>query len=1432
MRWDGNDTIYAIPGNNSIAFYKYIISRNQWVRLNDLASPAGPESAIGLMGNNHFIVSLNYSTINYIYDAALDSFDENVPAPGNFTTSSNLYFDGVDTVYAMMESNWLRKFVISENRWYSLMQAPAFFGDSQNISFEGLGNDLYMYASRNAHQYMAAKYSISNNKFTQITSPPMETSQTSYIVTDNIRYVYILQNCIDSFRQDNMMIRYDTVLDKYTPDIYSPGRSYYYDRSSWDPLYGSENAKPFYTDTWTSMAFDGVDTVYYKNYDTIVSYSVSAKKQINSWKNIYYNYGHIAYSSGYLYMTIGSGSNRFVRQNLKTYGWEELANAPGNLNLAYTQNLLVDSTGRLYVAQAGGSKVIYRYLPASNTWETIADAPVALNTGSNMVYDGNNRIYFTFGGSTSRDYYYYNISSNGWTSRANIIDDIPGSGAVQMYYNGKVYLLKGKGLDTMSVYDTSANTWVAGPVAPTTVNRGSGFVAVNSQFALMAPAGAKGAVWRFNYPDATKGNNSYGTYTSRNFLIEGVFSYVGLEANLNIPNNTAIIFQTRTTPDGTTWSNWQDVSDKKLSSSHLLAQINSPLQKNIQVRAILISYNGYDSPTLYDFKVNYFSDTSPPNNPTVLSVYQNDQKSTELTNNTWYNISQPYIDWPEPGEAGGATDGVVGSNISGYYIYVGSDVAAVPESQGVLVNVSNYQPTLATSGLYYINIQAVDGSGNVAEAVFSPYLYKFDIDKPANPASISSDPAGYSNTNSFSFNWPVAQDTHSGIKEYCYKTAATEGAYSVEQCQSGTSINAIPAAYQQGANILYVRAHDYADNYSDSTQEVTFYFNSGPPSRPSNLTVDPVNTIQNSFTFDWDPPAAYIGNVDKISYFYSINALPSVSNTTRVETKSIGPAAFATQAGANGFYLVAKDESGNIDWNAYASVTFYANTVAPGVPVNPTIADISSRASSRWALAISWDQPANLGSGVDHYIIERSTDKFRYNQIGTADAPAFVDTVVSENTEYYYRIKAADSVNNPSPASSVVSLSPTGKYAEPPEIASGPDVEIGSNQVTIRWQTSRPCFGYVNYGSAHDKLVDNKGSNEEITDHVVTITGIMANTVYYYKIQNFDADREYQLSNSYSILRTFRSKQSPIIQDVKVSDIKLDSALISWSAQSIVNYNILYGKSVFYGLSKEGNTTGENVSVSLTDLEHSSNYHFKIVAMSVDGDEIRSDDYNFNTMSYPQASDIKFQPVDGPTTSVEVSWKTNVRATSIVSYQIDADIKEQSDGAFLTDHKIVITGLADNAEYRIQIKGVDEYGNNVVSEVATWRTAVDTRPPVVTNIKVDPTYNSSGNKSQLIVTWETDEPSSSQIEFGMFGKDKGYQSKNTNDVNLTTKHIMIIPDLETATAYHLRPLSQDKSGNVGYGQDTIAVIGQNQKSFVRAIFLMFESLFSWLSINK
>jgi hypothetical protein len=166
-----------------------------------------------------------------------------------------------------------------------------------------------------------------------------------------------------------------------------------------------------------------------------------------------------------------------------------------------------------------------------------------------------------------------------------------------------------------------------------------------------------------------------------------------------------------------------------------------------------------------------------------------------------------------------------------------------------------------------------------------------------------------------------------------------------------------------------------------------------------------------------------------------------------------------------------------------------------------------------------------------------------------------------------------------------------------------------------------------------------------------------------------------------------------------------------------------------------------------------------------------------------------------------------------------------------TSHKITIEGLADKSVYEIFVSGRDKFGNETTSNKVTFDTPKDSRPPKISDIVIETSNvgNISTGKAQVVVSWKTDEPANSQIEYGVGLGGNDYTYKTTLDKTYTNSHLVIISNLDPSKPYHLRILTDDMAGNVTKSGDNTVVTGDVSKSALDVIFTTLQNIFGWLS---
>ena len=254
-------------------------------------------------------------------------------------------------------------------------------------------------------------------------------------------------------------------------------------------------------------------------------------------------------------------------------------------------------------------------------------------------------------------------------------------------------------------------------------------------------------------------------------------------------------------------------------------------------------------------------------------------------------------------------------------------------------------------------------------------------------------------------------------------------------------------------------------------------------------------------------------------------------------------------------------------------------------------------------------------------------------------------------------------------------------------------------------------------------------------------------------------------------------------------------------------------------------------NIELTGLDDDTKYFFRVTLYDNEGGEYRGDLYSFTTPARPRISNLHFQPLAGePTSSQVITWNTNVPTTSLIRLtSTGLAAQELSDSVLKTDHKIVVRGLVDDTEYRLLAESRDAGGNIATSEAQTLRTALDTRPPKISDIVIETSVRGMGAEArgQIVISWKTDEPSTSQVAFAEGSQATGLQNKSAEDTALTTDHVVVISDVSTSKVYSVQPLSADKSKNIGLGGVDTAIIGRASNDVITIVLTTIKGIFGF-----
>ena len=788
---------------------------------------------------------------------------------------------------------------------------------------------------------------------------------------------------------------------------------------------------------------------------------------------------------------------------------------------------------------------------------------------------------------------------------------------------------------------------------------------------------------------------------------------------------------------------------------------------------------------------------------------------------------------------------------------------------------SGYIGTALTtsSSPYYFNIKAVDNSGNIFSGSSAQFQFRFDNTAPANVTYISCASGSFSNVADMSFNWPTSglsasTDSNAGLYGWQYQINSTSGTWlgtttesllgvtnyilssetgrTLSQSQDGSSI-------VSGTNVVYFRTVDAAGNTSsDGTiRTCNLSYGGAAPAfgGTDTVTVTPITSTANSYALSW-PTATPSGSNSVAHYYYMINTSPPstlatlqgnastyIDNST---TRTVAAAALpGVNKGTNTVYVVAIDNATTPNYSPsnYISGTFTLSSTDPDNVGSVVASDSSIKASSQWNVTLTWVAPTYQGAGNLTYLVKRSTDNSTFTQVGTTTGLSYVDTTPS-SAKYYYKVYTKDGAAAQSSGTNAVSITPTGKWTTAPTIDTGPSAgSLTTKKATITWSTSRTSDSKVQYGTTSGSYNTVEPSNSsQVTSHSIQLTGLNPGTTYYYKTKWTDEDGNTGTSDE----KSFSTNAAPTVKDVLAKSIGLTTTTIQYTSSNASKVKIYYGTTTSFGGSKEVSTSTSETTYTteLTGLSDGTKYYYKINTFDSDSTEYEGTTLDFTTLPRPKITNVRIQQVANTAQStILITWTTNTEVSSIVTYYPEGQTGDARDevNVALTkgDHRMIVRSLLPQTDYMLVVKGRDKVGNEATSDSQRLTTATDTRPPQISDLHVEGsnipavTQTAQEQTAQLIVSWNTDEPGTSQVEFGE-GTGTTYAQKTQEDSNLTFNHIVIISNLTPSKVYHLRSLSKDKAGNLGNSIDTVTITPKATENALNLVIMNLQGAFGFL----
>lgn len=525
----------------------------------------------------------------------------------------------------------------------------------------------------------------------------------------------------------------------------------------------------------------------------------------------------------------------------------------------------------------------------------------------------------------------------------------------------------------------------------------------------------------------------------------------------------------------------------------------------------------------------------------------------------------------------------------------------------------------------------------------------------------------------------------------------------------------------------------------------------------------------------------------------------------------------------------------------YDNIT-QSGTAVLDTPTSFTLKDGSNLETDKYRLLLIWDDVSVRN--FSKYIVDRSTDGTTWeSQHDISVKNGYLDVNLNSGQKYYYRVKTEDSYGNISRPTAVLMSQP----GAAPDVTAKPTITMQNwkqeygVRATVTWDTDQSADSFVVYSkeplqagtstlTTSGKAAQVVGQFDKTLSHSVLVQQLDPSTKYYFKTLS---QNEIKITGASDIVEMETPARIPlVISGVEFKSTTNTGTTVIWSTNKLSTSKLEYGTSSSYGQSIEDTNQNTDHVMALSSLSSGSTYHIRITSTDADGNYVTSDDYKVSipatpTISSVSVTDIRFN-------QATINWQSNVPADSKVELTIvnkdtgESISSEQGQSDLGTNHAVTVIGLNPNTTYHFKVKSTDTYGNTATSEDRTFSTPNDTEAPIISNVKSEVTTSGAGEniKIMAIISWTTDEPATSQVEYGM-GMSGTYPNKTDESLSLNMSHMVTIPDLRPNASYQYRIIAKDAAGNIAKGEDLSLITPPKDKSLLQMVLKSLEETFSW-----
>jgi chitodextrinase len=386
----------------------------------------------------------------------------------------------------------------------------------------------------------------------------------------------------------------------------------------------------------------------------------------------------------------------------------------------------------------------------------------------------------------------------------------------------------------------------------------------------------------------------------------------------------------------------------------------------------------------------------------------------------------------------------------------------------------------------------------------------------------------------------------------------------------------------------------------------------------------------------------------------------------------------------------------------------------------PEFLSVTAMSAEPTTLVAAWTTDELAYGWIEYGLTNAYGSKTEKTMIASMEQAQTI-TGLNPSTTYHYRIAAVDEAGNISytaDRTAITASEPEPTDNQPPEITDNKISNVTTSGATFTITTDEAALVELEYGTTESYGLIKTSGEEFATNHTITLTGLSADTTYYYYVraQDVAGNQSESFTNEFATLPEQQpAPTEPLaIIDPLVSDIQARSVTISWqtnrAADGAVHYGV--GNTNASATSAAGVTAHE---ITLTGLSPETNYSYRVTSKTTDGQTAAVEDLEFTTLADPEPAALEIH-VSEITTSIDthsavISWKTSPATTGRVEYGTTAAHGLTTEAtASGTTHTRTLANLTPNTTYHFQIVASDTAGNRTVTEDYVFKTSAAATP--------------------------------------------------------------------------------------------------------------------------